>query len=527
MKDYSLVPAAHELLKRGAERHPNQEAVYDGTRRLSYAELEKESAALAQALLSLGVEKGDHVAVSLPNWHEFTVVLFTLSKIGAVIVPLNTKYKETEMEYILTNAKVKAAFFCESAEDNPLAEHFFRISEKSKYVEHFITVRFEHERAHSYHSLVDYGQGQDRELPDVSSKQPFAIMYTSGTTGKPKGAVLTHYNVVTTAEMTSEFMECTSDDVFLVPVPLFHIFGMVPSILTAAAASSKIVLLESFKAEKALQLIEQERVTVHHGVPTMFILELNHPRLQTYDLTSLRTGIAAAAPVPEEIVKKIRKEMNCEILVSYGMTEASPCLTATTFDDPDELRAETVGKAMPGVELKIVEQQSRESVKPGEVGEIVARTPGIMKGYYEMPEKTSEVLSSDGWYATGDLGTMDEDGYVRIAGRKKDLIIRGGYNIYPREVEEYFYKHQAVSEVAIIGLPDSVLGEVSCAVIKLKEEKAATEDDMRSFIRDKVAYYKVPDKFVFVPSLPMTASGKISRIALQKQMKQELETELK
>ncbi|MFB4162433.1 class I adenylate-forming enzyme family protein [Alteribacillus sp. JSM 102045] len=517
----------HSLLEKAVRFFPDKEAVYDGKRRLLYRELESESNAAAAELKGMGIKQGDHIAVSLPNWHEFVVILFAISKIGAVIVPFNTKYQESEIEYILNNAKVKAAFFTGHVDENQLWHHFYNASQRSDYLKHLITVRYEHEEALSFASLLEKGKEKSVSFPYLEAKDVFTIMYTSGTTGKPKGAMLTHYNVVKTAEMTADFMKCTADDVFLVPVPVFHIFGMVPSIMTAAAAKSKMVFIESFKAEKSLQLIEQEKVTVHHGVPTMFILELNHRDLKFYDLASLRTGIAAAAPVPREIVGKIRKEMHCEILISYGMTEASPCLTATTFEDTDKRRAETVGRAMPGVEVKVVDQKTRHPVQPGEVGEIIVRSPGIMLGYFEMPEKTKEVLSDDGWYATGDLGTMDENGYLRIAGRKKDLIIRGGYNIYPREVEEHFYQHDAVSEVAIIGLPDTVLGEVTCASVKLKEGASATEEELEEFIREKVAYYKVPDKIVIVPSLPMTASGKISRMALQHQMDKQLAAELR
>lgn len=519
-KNVSMVVS--DTLRAVCQRDSYREAIYDGYRRLTYKGLDEESNAIASELIKLGIEKGDHVAVCLPNWHEFVVTFFAIAKAGATIVPFNTRYQKSEIEYILNNAKVKAAFFTERIEDNQLWDSFYHCYQNNEFLQHLISVRFEHDEAVSYQEMAEKGDKQCRDFPELSAEDVFIIMYTSGTTGKPKGAMLTHSNVVKTADMAADFMDCTPDDVFLIPVPAFHIFGMVPSLLTAVTAGSKMVFMEEFKGDKALQLIQGEKITVHHGVPTMFILELNQSDLGSYDLTSLRTGIVAAAPVPREIIGKIRDQLHCEILVSYGMTEASPCLTATTFDDDDDVRAETVGRAMPGVEVNIVNQETGDILEPGEVGEIVARSPGIMKGYFEMPEKTAEVLSADGWYKTGDLGVMDVQGNVSIVGRKKDLIIRGGYNIYPREIEEHFYEHSGVSEVAIVGLPDTVLGEVTCAAVTAKDGAAVTEEELKEFIRTKVADYKVPDKVKVIEELPMTASGKISRLKLQEQMEEHL-----
>jgi acyl-CoA synthetase (AMP-forming)/AMP-acid ligase II len=273
-------------------------------------------------------------------------------------------------------------------------------------------------------------------------------------------------------------------------------------------------------------LIEQERVTVKHGVPTMFILELNHPQFKRFTLSSLRTGIVAAAACPVEIVRRIRTEMGCDIVICYGLSETSATLTATDYSDDDLVRSETCGKALPGAEVKIVDA-NRQQLPPGEVGEVVCRGFGVMKGYYNLPEETRQALDEDGWFYTGDLGTLDDKGYLRIVGRKKEMIIRGGYNIYPREVEEVFYTHPGVMEIAIVGLPDTVLGEISCAAIKLKPGKTATEEEMKSFIKQRVANYKVPDKIVFVDEFPMTASGKIKKVEMQVQLKERLGAELR
>lgn len=515
------------LLKAAVEKFPMKEAIYDGTRRLTYEQLDKESNAIASELKKLGIKKGDHVAVSLPNWHEFIVTVFAIAKAGAVIVPFNTRYHYSEIQYILNHAQVKAAFFTEEVEGNRLGESFYQIHETSKHLKHLITVRAENDKALSYSEMLKNGNPDDEDYAEIRPDDVAIIMYTSGTTGSPKGAMLTHSNITITGSMTSEFLRCTPDDVFLIPVPMFHIFGMVPGMIAAISTSSKMVLTQEFKAEKILQVIEQEKVTVHHGVPTMFILELNNPNLEKYDLTSLRTGMVAAAPVPSEVIRKIREKMHFEILSAYGMTEASPTLTCSSFEDDDVTRAETVGKALPGIELKIIDPETGEEVPTGEVGEITARSPGIMKGYYNMPEKTMEVLSPDGWYRTGDLGTIDEEGNVRIVGRKKDLIIRGGYNIYPREIEEHFYKHENVLEATVVGLPDTVLGEVSCAAIVLKEGAKVTEEEMKEYIKERVADFKVPDLIIFLDQLPMTASGKISKVKLQEQLKVQLADRLR
>ncbi|WKB36088.1 AMP-binding protein [Terrilactibacillus sp. S3-3] len=277
--------------------------------------------------------------------------------------------------------------------------------------------------------------------------------------------MLTHSNVVNMAVINAEELNCTAEDVFFfLAVPVFHVFGFVPGILSTIASGARMVLMEKYKRKAALELIESEKVTVKYGVPTMFILELSYKDFTKYDLSSLRTGIIAAAPCPVEIVKKIRYEMGCDIMIAYGLSETSPCLTMTRFDDSDIIRAETVGRPLPGVELKIV-NENREEVGTGEVGEVACRSLGLMKGYYKMPEKTAEVIDENGWFYTGDMGTIDEEGHLRMIGRKKEMIIRGGFNIYPKEVEEVLYTHPDVMEVAIVGLPDTVLGEVSCACV--------------------------------------------------------------
>jgi fatty-acyl-CoA synthase len=509
-----------QLLERAVQDFPQKEVIYDRTRRMCYQELYDEAESLAAGLYQLGIRKGDRVGVSLPNWHEFVVIVFALARLGAVLVPFNTRYREEEAEYVLRSSGARAIFFPREFGSIQHSEQFLRLKPRIQSLEYLISVRFESEEFLSYRELLDLG---DNGLPrvEINPKEDiFTILYTSGTTGKAKGAMLTHGNVVHTGAVSAEYMRCTSDDVFLVAVPLFHVFGMVPSIMSTLAARGRMVLLDVYKAQEALALIEQEKVTVHHGVPTMFILELNHPSFSSYDLSSLRTGIIAAAPCPVEIVRRIREDMGCNICVSYGLTETSATLTMTAFEDDDTLRSETVGRVVRGAEIKIVDENRRQ-VPIGVIGELACRSFGVMKGYDNLPEATREVIDEEGWFYTGDLASVDEQGYVRIVGRKKEMIIRGGYNIYPREIEEKFYAHPAVMEAAIIGLPDPVLGEISCACIRLKPEFAAvTAEELKAYIRDRVADFKVPDQIFFVDEMPMTASGKIQKTALQRLVKE-------
>lgn len=516
-----------ELLRKAVLSKPEKEVLYDGYERLTYSQLDSLSDRLAYGMEQFGINKGDTIAVCLPNWNEFVVIYFAIAKIGATIVPFNTRYRTEEVEYILKDSGAKLAFITREFTGVNHYEQFTGALDKIDTLQNLVTVRFEEEGLLSYQQWI--AAGVDKESPKVfidRGQDVFAFIYTSGSTGTPKGAMLTHQNVVQTGTITAECLQCTDNDVFLVAVPFFHVFGMVPSILTCIAAESRMVLMDVYKPLEALNLIQDEKITVHHGVPTMFVLELNHPEFSNYDLSSLRTGIIAGAPCPVEIVKRIRTEMGCNICIAYGLTETSPTLTMTSFDDNDELRSQTVGRPLPGAEVKIVDE-NRNEVPSGETGELACRSFGVMKGYYNMPELTEQAIDKDGWFYTGDLATMDENKYVRIVGRIKEMIIRGGYKIYPREIEEVFYKHPNVLEVAVVGLPDSVLGEISCAVICLKPGTTATEEEMFAYIKPKIADYKVPNKIIFKNELPMTASGKIYKIGLKDILIEELKAELK
>jgi fatty-acyl-CoA synthase len=515
-----------QLLKNVCEKDPGHEVMFDGYSRMSYKELWEKSLSLAASLHELGIKKGDRMAVCLPNWNEFVVIYMAAAHLGAILVPFNTRYRQDEVEYILANSEAKIAFFTEEFSGINHYNQFALAINKVDNLKTLISVRCA-DGLLSYELLLERSEPASFSPVNIDPvNDVFAILYTSGSTGAPKGAMLTHSNVVNTAIITAEEMKCTSDDVFLVAVPVFHVFGLVPSILSTIASGARMVLMEQYKQKAALELIEAERVTVKHGVPTMFILELNFKEFSNYDLSSLRTGIIAAAPCPVEIVKRIRKEMGCDIVVCYGLSETSPTLTMTGFDDEDTVRAETVGKPLPGAEVIIVNEK-REEVEIGKIGEIACRSFGVMKGYYNMPDKTAEVLDENGWFYTGDLGTLDKQGNLRIVGRKKEMIIRGGYNIYPREVEEILYTHPDVMEVAIVGLPDTVLGEISCACVKLKPNASVQSQTLIEFVKGHVADYKVPDKLLIMDDFPMTASGKIRKVSLQELLKNSLKAELR
>ncbi len=503
-----------QLLEKAHRTSPDKEVIYDGIRRLSYADLESEANEIASGLSQIGVKPGDRVAVCLPIWYEFIVLVFAIAKIGAILVPFNTRYHENETEHILQDSGAKVVFFTQEFDKVNHLNQLQSIKKRLKSLQYLITVRFEHEEMKSYQELREIGR--EVKLPELKvdvKEDVFAIIYTSGTTSKPKGAMLTHNNLVNNGITASLAIRATREDVLLQATPYFHIMGL-GAIIRLAACETKVVILETYKPERVLQLIEQEKITIHPGVPTLFSLELNHPSFKSYDLSSLRLAIMAGMPCPVELIRKVKAEMGCPVLISYGMTETSPLLTFTDFEDDDITQAETVGRAVTGVELKTVDE-NRQEVAVGEIGELACRSPGLMKGYYNLPVMTRAVVDDERWFYTGDLVTSDAKGYIRIVGRKNDMMIRGGYNVYPKEIEEIFYNHASIMEVAIVGLPDSVLGEVSCAVVVLKPECTATVEELKAFIVEQVADYKLPDHIVFMEELPRTASGKVQKFILK------------
>lgn len=497
-----------DLLKITANKLMNREAIFDEKRRMTYKELDCEVTKLAKGLINSGVHSGDRVAVAIINSVEYVVAFFAIARTGAVIVPLNPSFSKTESSYIVQQTNAKVLICSEES-------YYSELRQEIESLEMLISVGFRGENYLYYDDLL-VGNGLD-DIHVEPIDHLFTIMFTSGTTGRPKGAMLTHGNVLFSASSASKIMECTEEDVFLIPNPLFHIMG-VTFLLRAIFCGGKLVVMRKYSVGNALKLIESERVTIHPGVPTMFILELNSTNFDKYDLSSLRTGEMAAAPCPVEVVKRIRSEMNCNILIAYGSTETSATLTLTGFDADDQVRAETIGRPLPGVEIKVVDE-NRQECGVDEVGELACRGPGVTKGYYNSPIETAQAIDQAGWFYTGDMVTVDANGYVRIVGRKKEMIIRGGYNIYPRELEETLHQHPAISEAAVIGLPDQLFGEMTCACIVLREGKTVTEEELLVFMKEHFVKYKIPDKFLILDSLPVTASGKISKIRLKEELK--------
>lgn len=509
------------VLEEAAALFGNKEAIYDGKRRLTYRQLWQETQQFAIALVDQGITKGDKVIVCLPNWHEFAVIYFALAQIGAILIPGNPDEQHKEWDRILLIPGVKAVC-CSRLDETTEA----LIREKLLHnAGRIITVRFSRPGIPSYDELLKSGEAiASLDVQDnVENEDAFAVLYTSGSTGIPKGVMLTQENFIYSAANVVKQLQTNAQDVFLVPVPFSHVFGLIPGLLSVIMAGGRMVTMEKFRSDAALTLIEQEKITVQFGVPTMFILELNDPSFKKRDFSSLRTGIMGGAPCPESIVKKIISEMGCNIVVSYGSTETAGGVTYTDFHDDEHVRSSTVGKVIQGTEIKIVDE-NRVEVPSGVVGELACRGKGVTKGYYQMPEATQDVIDKEGWFYTGDLAKIDMAGYVHLVGRKKDMIIRGGLNIYPHEIEEVFYAHPGIADIAIVGLPNTVMGEITCAVIKLAADfQNETETTIKDFIKDKVAKHKIPDHILFIDQFSLSQSGKINKKALRELCRERLE----
>ena len=511
--------------------------------RWSYREFQAKVDALAAGLIALGIEPGDRVGIWGPNSAEWVVVQLATAKIGAIMVCINPAYRLYELEYALNKVECKAVV---SAEAFKTSDYLSMLNElapelrqcdpgmlASEKLPHLTTVIRMGEGATPGMFNFDQvlGMGGETEAQRLAELQtilkpddPINIQFTSGTTGNPKGATLTHCNILNNGFLTGEAMRLTDQDRLCIPVPLYHCFGMVLAVLACVTHGSAMVFPgEAFDPLETLATVEAERCTALHGVPTMFIGELDHPRFDEFDISSLRTGIMAGAPCPVEVMKRVLTQMHMEdILIAYGQTELSPINNMTLPNDSLERRTETVGRAMPWVEIKIVDEDGRV-VATGEKGEICTRGYSVMRSYWNDPERTAETIDAAGWLHSGDLATMDEEGYVRIVGRIKDMIIRGGENIYPREVEEFLYQHPAISEVQVFGIPDEKMGEQVCAWVQLNEGMALTEDELKAYCKDQITHFKIPKYIRFVTEYPMTVTGKIQKFVMRDQMVEMLE----
>ena len=535
------------LLDDIAGKFPENDALVYPERgiRYSYREFNELCRRVAKGLLAMGIRKGDNIAIWAHNVPEWVILQLASAKIGAVLVTVNTAYKSAELEYLLKQSDSTTLFMVKSWKDTdyvatltdvvpelPTAKPGELTSAKLPVLKTVVFIGQDTPAGMiNFTRIIELGtEIPDSELAAVEATlhhhDVINMQYTSGTTGFPKGVMLTHHNLVNNGFNIGECMKFTEKDRLCIPVPFFHCFGSVLAVMASVTHGTTMVPVELFDPLKVLQTIEREKCTAVHGVPTMFIAELEHPEFAKYDLSSLRTGIMAGSVCPIEVMKRAVKDMHLtEITSVYGQTESSPGITQTRTEDSIELRVSTVGRALPGAEVKIIDIETGATLPPGKQGELCARGYMVMKGYYKMPEETAKVIDADGWLHTGDLAVMDENGYCKITGRIKQMIIRGGENIYPKEIEEFLYTHPKISDVQIYGVPDRKYGEQVMAAVILKKGVEMTEDEVREFCQGKIANYKIPKYVKFVDSYPMTASGKIQKFRLRDMAIKELSLE--
>ena len=535
------------LLDHIAATYPDNDAlVYvEQGLRYSYRQFNEVCSTVAKGLLRLGIKKGDHLSIWAYNVPEWVILQFATAKIGAILVTINTSYKSAELEYILTQSDSSTLFMVKSFKDTDYVQTLTEVvpelpdseagrlaSAKLPCLKNVIFIGAETPAGMlNFSRIMELGADvADSELAAVEATldrhEVINMQYTSGTTGFPKGVMLTHFNVINNGFNIGECMRFTEKDRLCIPVPFFHCFGCVLGVMACVTHGATMVPVEIFDPLKVLRTIEAERCTAVHGVPTMFIAELEHPEFPSFDLTSLRSGIMAGSNCPIEVMKRVIRDMHAsEITIAYGQTESSPVITQTRTDDPLELRVATVGRALPDVEVKIVDIETGATLPPGKQGELCTRGYHVMKGYYKMPEETEKAIDTEGWLHTGDLAVMDESGYCKITGRIKNMIIRGGENIYPREIEEFLYTHPKVSDIQVYGVPDRKYGEQVMAAIVVKKGMTLTEEEVKEFCRGKIANYKIPKYVKFVDSYPMTASGKIQKFKLREMAIRELQLE--
>jgi fatty-acyl-CoA synthase len=501
-----------DLLHRTADRFGDRLAVASchQSKRLTWAELSGEADRVARGLWALGIRRGDRVGLWSTNCIEWITMHMGCARAGAALVNVNPAYRSHELQFTLTRSRMKALFLWHKDRHADYEEVLGR-------ARHGLDLELEHT---IYFDSPEWPALLDAEgrLPDhVAIDDVANIQYTSGTTGLPKGVLLTHHNIVNNGQFLAQGFHYTEQDKIVVPVPLFHCSGCVIGTMTAVNTGAAIVLPNwTFDPRATLKAVHEERATSVYGVPAMYVAEFQLPDFASYDLTSLRTGMMSGAPCPVELMKRVLEEMHIgELVIAYGQTETSPVVTMSDADDTIEVRVKTVGRAMPQTEIRIASLEDGETLPAGEQGEVCVRGYALMKGYDGDPEGTDLVIKPDGWLHTGDLGVMREDGCIHITGRSRDVIIRGGENIYPREVEEFLYTHPKVDEVQVVGIPNARLGEIVVAWVRLPHGVTATEEEIREFCKGQIAYYKIPEHIRFVDSFPATLSGKIQKYKMR------------
>ena len=541
-----------DVLDRQAERFPERDALVnvETGERYTYAEFRDEVERVARGLMALGIQRGHHVGIWATNYSEWVLTQFATAKIGAVMVNVNPAYRTHELAYVLEQSEANAMILIGRFRNSDYAAMLNEVVPELKDSNPGELRSSQFPYLRNVICIPPHGDGADAETPagmwawdemvakhlEVSPEQlaarqseclpddPINIQYTSGTTGNPKGAMLTHHNLVSNGLYVGDAIELTENDRLCVPVPFYHCFGCVMGNLGCITHGSAIIIAsEHFDPLKTLQALERERCTALYGVPTMFIAQLGQADFDSFDVSSLRTGIMAGSPCPIEVMRQVIDRMGAhQMTIAYGQTEHSPVITQTLVSDSIERRVSTVGAVLPGVEARIVDPESGEILGPGIQGELQARSSMVMQGYYNMPEATSAAIDDEGWLHTGDLAEVDQDGYYKITGRLKDMIIRGGENVYPREIEEFLYTHPKISDVQVIGVPDERFGEEVMAWVMLRPGESADAEEIREFCRGKIAHFKVPRYVRVTEEFPMTVTGKIQKFRMREMAVEEL-----
>jgi fatty-acyl-CoA synthase len=510
--------------------------------RFTWRQLADQVNAFAAGLLALGLQPGDRIAIWSPNNAEWAITQFATAKAGLILVNINPAYRLSELDYALNKVTCKALVTATAFKTSDYAGMLTTLLPelntaqpghlKAAKAPHLTTViQIGAKTIPGAYPFADIPTlatpAHHAQLADLAPKlqfdDPINIQFTSGTTGAPKGATLTHHNILNNGFFTAETMKLTHEDRLCIPVPLYHCFGMVMGNLGCLTHGAAMIYPgEGFDPLATLETIQAEKCTALYGVPTMFIAQMDHPRFKEFDVSSLRTGIMAGSPCPIEVMRRAMAQMNLNgITIAYGMTETSPVSFQTGLDDPIERRVATVGRIHPHLECKIVDQEGRV-VPPGTPGELCTRGYSIMRGYWDDAPRTAEAIDPARWMHTGDLATIDTEGYCAIVGRIKDMVIRGGENVYPREIEEFLYRHPSIADVQVFGVPDPKFGEELCAWVKLREGETLTEDQVRDFCRGQIAHYKIPRYVRFVPDFPMTVTGKMQKFIMRETMLKEL-----
>jgi fatty-acyl-CoA synthase len=532
------------VLRAAVDEVPNRAALVAPFQsvRFTFAEFDREVERVARGMIACGLKPGERIGIWAPNCVEWILTMFGAARAGLVLVNINPAYRRTELEFALRLVGCRALVFAPRFKTSDYAAMLQCLIPElstaapgrlvcSAFPELRLLVQLSTERLDgtlSFNDLMASGHDLDEAIMasiagQLDADQVFNVQFTSGTTGTPKGATLTHFNIVNNGFFVGEGMRLTADDIVCIPVPLYHCFGMVLGVLAAMTHGAASVLSgDGFEPLAVLQAVASERCTALLGVPTMFIAELEHPRHREFDLSSLRTGIMAGSPCPIAVMRRVVAEMHMpEVTICYGMTETSPVSFQSQPDDPLDRRVSTVGRVHPHVQVKIIDANGRVTPR-GTAGEVLTRGYSVMRGYWDDAERTRDAIDAGGWMHTGDLGVIDEQGYCNIVGRVKDMIIRGGENISPREIEEFLYRHPSVLDVAVVGVPDAKYGEVVCACIKLRDGMSGTEEEIREFCRGQIAHYKVPRYVRFVDSFPLTISGKVQKYLIREHLRAEL-----